>query len=244
MSTDCGLSFIVRKNGTIILPRKDHDALEKQGYRFAVVRITKHYVGAYAYRIIDGKRTASSLARVLLCVSDKEKSIDHIDGNPLNNRRENLRVVTHSQNMRNKAKRGSNMSSAFKGVSYNNKSGLWHATIFLNGKNKHLGSFTSEKSAAMAYDHFAKVHFGEYARTNFHGPATMEWRSDLKERHRTSSVRGVNWDSSRKKWKARVCHGGREHIVGRFETEGEAILAVRKFRTKLMERPDPLDIDA
>ena len=76
--------------------------------------------------------------------------IDHIDINPSNNRIENLRVATCSQNTRNQ-KKLNNCSSKFKGVSWHKGSSKWEAKISIDGKSKHLGYFTNEEEAAEAY---------------------------------------------------------------------------------------------
>jgi len=74
--------------------------------------------------------------------------IDHININPLDNRIENLRAVTFSQNCRNKEKK-KNCSSKYKGVTrYRNK---WKVTITIDGKKKYLGYFDNEEEAAEAY---------------------------------------------------------------------------------------------
>jgi len=58
-------------------------------------------------------------------------------------------------------------SSKYKGVCWDSSKGLWMASIYLDGKNKYLGRFTSEREAAGTYDAAAKEHFGEWARLNF-----------------------------------------------------------------------------
>ena len=76
--------------------------------------------------------------------------IDHIDINPINNRIENLRRVTQSQNNRNKNKK-KNCSSQYRGVSWYKPSNKWLAQINIAGKLKHLGYFTNEEEAREAY---------------------------------------------------------------------------------------------
>ena len=72
--------------------------------------------------------------------------IDHINGNPFDNRKENLRYVTHRQNMQN---RHCKKSSIFPGVSaHKNK---WVSFIRINGKSKYLGIFRDEIKAFCAY---------------------------------------------------------------------------------------------
>lgn len=90
--------------------------------------------------------------------------VDHINGNKLDNRHENLRFATQAQNNSNVGKhRG---LSRFKGV-YPQPSGNFVAKITVRGKVHHLGTFRNEAEAARAYDEQALLHFGEYARLNF-----------------------------------------------------------------------------
>lgn len=94
-----------------------------------------------------------------------EKQVDHINGNRLDNRKNNLRLVNSAQQSWNKRPRG-----RFKGVSMRpiNKypSRLWQASIKFNGKQFYLGDFKSKKAAASAYNAAAKKYFGKYACLN------------------------------------------------------------------------------
>lgn len=94
--------------------------------------------------------------------------IDHINGDGLDNRRENLRVCTHAQNSRNSKKHGApgQASSPFKGVTRDESREKWTAKISVDGKTMNLGRFDSETAAALAYDEAAKTFYGEFARLN------------------------------------------------------------------------------
>ena len=97
--------------------------------------------------------------------ASKDCEIDHINGNGLDNRKCNLRVVSHSQNMYNKRKK-MNTSSKFKGVSFDKKSRMWDCRIHENGKQIFLGRFKFEKDAAIIYNQAAKLIAGEYCNSN------------------------------------------------------------------------------
>lgn len=96
--------------------------------------------------------------------------VDHINGDTLDNQRSNLRLCTHTQNMRNR-RRNARSRSRFKGVTCrfgpkwpkNN----YVAEIRLNGKSTYLGIFATEEIAAKAYDEAAREYHGEFARLNF-----------------------------------------------------------------------------
>jgi hypothetical protein len=91
--------------------------------------------------------------------------IDHINNNPCDNRRSNLRLATITQNNRNKRSRGG--VSKYKGVVYRAHKKLWVARISVNGKRKYIKSCKSEIDAAKAYDLAAKKYYGEFAYLNF-----------------------------------------------------------------------------
>lgn len=97
---------------------------------------------------------------------------DHINGNRLDNRRENLRTATHAKNVQYASKRAKPSTSKFKGVCWRKDRGTWLATIAIDGRNKNLGTFHDEEEAARAYDRAALRLRGEFARLNFplHSP--------------------------------------------------------------------------
>ena len=92
---------------------------------------------------------------------------DHINGDRLDDRIENLRPATHSQNQHNCKPRGG--TSRYKGVSWHKKAGKWRACIKRNSKTIHLGLFTDEIDAVKAYDTAARRLHGEFASCNFPG---------------------------------------------------------------------------
>ena len=92
-----------------------------------------------------------------------QKSIDHWDGNGLNNRRKNLRQATAFQNRANSAKHRDN-TSGFKGV--RQMRARWAARIHVHGRAIHLGTYDTASAAAHAYDRAAARYFGQYARLN------------------------------------------------------------------------------
>jgi hypothetical protein len=106
--------------------------------------------------------------RVLTQASTLTK-IDHVNGFGFDNRRKNLRIATHQENMRNRRKNTA-MTSRFKGVyceSTRSSFRPWRAAMSVNRKTIHLGRFFTEEDAARAYDSAAILHHGEFARLNF-----------------------------------------------------------------------------
>jgi len=102
----------------------------------------------------------------LIMKPDKDMVIDHIDNDPLNNRKINLRVCHQHENVKNQLIR-TGYSSIYKGVSWDKNRNKWISVISLNGANIHIGRFDTEIEAAKAYDAKAIYLFGEFAHTNF-----------------------------------------------------------------------------
>ena len=94
------------------------------------------------------------------------EKVNHINENGLDNRRENLMVVTRSQHKMLVRKR-KKYTSRYKGVSWAKRDKKWKVQITINWKQIYLGLFNSELEAAKAYDEAAKELFGEFAKLNF-----------------------------------------------------------------------------
>ena len=90
--------------------------------------------------------------------------IDHINGDPLDNRIANLRICNSRQNSHNISARRS--ASGFKGVA-TTKRGNFVAQIKAEGVNRYLGVFSKAEDAARRYDAVASIAFGEFANLNF-----------------------------------------------------------------------------
>jgi len=91
--------------------------------------------------------------------------VDHINRNPLDNRRCNLRECNQSQNVGNRSF-SKNNTSGFKGVSFLKGLGKWAARIGIGNQRKHLGYYTTPEQAASVYDKAAIERWGEFAATN------------------------------------------------------------------------------
>jgi hypothetical protein len=97
-----------------------------------------------------GKRVSVHRIAWLLCWEEWPKNeIDHIDGNPYNNRIANLRDVLHSENTKN-CKMPSTNTSGVTGVHWNKINKKWVAQIDLEGETRHIGSFDTLEEAAAA----------------------------------------------------------------------------------------------
>lgn len=122
---------------------------------------TKSFYACTNIRKLDGKYTILHMHKLITGFRiTNPKNHDTLD-----NRRENLRDASASQNQGNMRPRGG--SSQYKGVSWRKKSKKWTAQIQINKKLKHLGYFTEELEAAKAYDTAALQAWGEFAYLNF-----------------------------------------------------------------------------
>lgn len=93
---------------------------------------------------------------------------DHINGDKLDNRKNNLRSATNAQNLFN-MKPHKDGSSQYKGVYWAKGKGKWRARIQAEGRGRHIGYYECEEDAALAYDREAIKYFKNYARPNLKG---------------------------------------------------------------------------
>ncbi|CAB5216873.1 putative NHN endonuclease [uncultured Caudovirales phage] len=119
------------------------------------------------YAVSRNKETGKVeyLHRIILKAEGKMQ-VDHINGNRLDNRLDNLRVVSAQNNIRNSKKRKGNYTSEFKGVCFDKSRNKYKAEITVDGKCKSIGRFINEKDAALAYNNEALKIFGEFAKIN------------------------------------------------------------------------------
>lgn len=89
--------------------------------------------------------------------------LDHSNRVRHDNRIENLRLATRSQNAANRSIQSSS-TTGVKGVRWHKRDKRWEARIEIGGHRKHLGQFTRIEDAAEAYRVAAKQHFGDFAR--------------------------------------------------------------------------------
>ena len=120
----------------------------------------------YAIRSVnrDGKKTSEYMHIVIAQSRGKGMTVDHINGDGLDNRRANLRMATMQQQSHNRAK-SRNTLNLFKGITVNGKG--WKAQSACDGRKYYLGTFATPQEAALAYDAKARELHGEFARLNF-----------------------------------------------------------------------------
>lgn len=137
--------------------------------KFSRERILKPYKDKDGYLRIDlcndsGKKTFKVhrlVGMVFLGISDNQE-IDHINGDPSDNRAENLRACSHTDNMRNRKKQKNN-STGYPGVSYDKRFGKYQAYIYLYGKKKHLGYYNTAEEAFLVRKNASLKHYGAFS---------------------------------------------------------------------------------
>jgi hypothetical protein len=156
-----GRPVIPQPDGSALVPLRDGRyarVSDEDAERVASLRwhgAQGRYAGSGSHK----SGTFMSMHRFILdCPPGSEP--DHINGDPLDNRRENLRCASRAENTMNRGLSKAN-TSGFRGV-YPSK-GRWCAKI----KKHHLGYFLSKEEAARAYDLAARAMFGDFAQLNF-----------------------------------------------------------------------------
>ena len=147
-------SWNKRMAGKMVGSDRIHETGKRAGhktYRVAMLDLMPQYVHRIAWVMSNGP-------------IDKGMVIDHIDGDPWNNRLSNLRLVTSHENAVNKGKQANN-TSGHPGVYYAKKFGTWEARVWVRGKEIFLGR-KKTLSEAIELRRAAEVeHYGEYRRT-------------------------------------------------------------------------------
>tara|TARA_R100000664_G_C2694378_1_gene97202 strand:+ start:116 stop:706 length:591 start_codon:yes stop_codon:yes gene_type:complete len=153
---------------TVIIDTEDWDMAK--GYRWSISTHSAHLYPYAATTVLhpdgglrkDGykRMTTLKIHHLVLGKPPKGKVVDHRNHNGLDNRKDNLRVITQSQNLLNR-RSSKNSSSKHRGVSWRKTKNKWRAQIKFNKKPIHIGYFTCEKEAARAYNKKALELWGD-----------------------------------------------------------------------------------
>lgn len=150
----------IDKKYRVLVDDADYELVS--GFRWSVLIGKNGY--PYAMRWVSSKPV---LMHRFLLSTPKGMVVDHINGNGLDNRRENIRICSHTENMRNR-RINRNNTTGFKGVSVSlGRKKKYQASLERFGKKITFGYFEKLEDAARAYDIGARMYFGDFARTNF-----------------------------------------------------------------------------
>lgn len=137
--------------------------VDRVTFRNALVLSWSLTADGYPATNYDGKRLY--LHDFVMGNKERGDIIDHINGDKLDNRTANLRIVTKQQNNMNREANKVRKDTHYKGVILHS-SGRWTARIGIDRKKMHLGYFDTPEEAAQAYNEAALKYHGEYARLN------------------------------------------------------------------------------
>lgn len=211
------IAIIDEQDADLIPPVKWRPTTKRSGVY--ATRIVKPYIkrrgtSQYLHRMIAERILGRELA--------EKEHVDHINGDTLDNRRCNLRVCSHKNNIRNSKLSAAN-KTGYKGVMV--IKGAYVAKITIDAKSINLGRFVSAIDAAIAYNQAAVKHFGEFARLNpVDGweTATPQKIGRKQPKKRVSKPFYTRVRTYGKTWTVLISVKGKTHSVGGFTTEEEA----------------------
>ena len=159
------VSVPLSKGKVALIDQEDAPLITAYWWHAVLVPSGKIYAARH-FILGDDKTTLAVLMHRLIMEAPHGMQVDHIDGDGLNNRRENLRLATPSQNRCWKPALSSN-KSGYKGVSWDKARGKWTAHVCISGKQKNIGRYDTAEEAARAYDDAATGLHGAFVWRNF-----------------------------------------------------------------------------
>jgi hypothetical protein len=147
------------KSYLILLSDEDFDRVSIFPWHVMLLRGVPYFVHTFG----ETRNRQKLLLHRFIVGANNGETVDHKNGNTLDNTRENLRICSRAENSRN-AKKHIDNRSGYKGVRPHKRSGLYNACIRINGKHKSLGYYKTPEEAHEAYCQAAQIYYGEYAR--------------------------------------------------------------------------------
>ncbi len=160
-TTQSGVRQIPLTQGKVALI-DDEDFERVNQYKWHALR-DSHGTTWYARHVTPNPTRVLLLMHRLIVNAPFGMEVDHVNGDGLDNRRANLRICTHSENVCNQRK--THGTSRYKGVSWHKDTGKWQAQIKVNGRGMYLGCFTTEEEAHAAYCSASAKYHGGFGRT-------------------------------------------------------------------------------
>jgi hypothetical protein len=150
MISDCGKVFSIKRN-KFLKPR-----INDRGY---------YFVDLYTNGLVKRFKVHRLVAKAFLDNNENKSCIDHINNIKTDNRLENLRWCSYTENNRNRTIRKDN-TCGIKGIIFYKKYNKYCARIMINKKNKHIGYFTTLEEAMLARKKVANELFGEFTHSS------------------------------------------------------------------------------
>lgn len=165
--------ILLSRGMSAMVDDEDYDLLKDYKWHVCPSRKTFYCIRKAPSRWPNGRRgkplfdgpSTILMHRVILRVNDSKIHVDHIDGNGLNNQKNNLRPCTVAQNQFNSLKQDG-CSSRFKGVSWNKGARKWRVSFGPSGNRIGVGYYDCEKEAALIYNVVASFAHREFAKLN------------------------------------------------------------------------------
>jgi hypothetical protein len=144
----------------------DEDDLEMlSGFKWKPLRLS-HDTYAVSSFVTNGRHHTIYMHRMVM-LPDPALDVDHVNMDGLDNRKDNLRACTRSENLHNSALR-KNSTTGYKGVSpIARRPGYWQVGLRIGEERVFVGEFDNPIKAAVAFDAVARERLGEFARLNF-----------------------------------------------------------------------------
>lgn len=153
---------IGRKNKTkILIDEEDLDRIKAEGWSMSKTSHGYVFCNKYLGRVNGKYKYDRKYLHRIIMNPPKNMTVDHIDGDPLNNQKNNLRVCSMANNAKNKKSKNGVI-----GVYWHKQIGRWASQISKNGKRFHVGVFKTKKEAQIAYNKAATRLHGKYATLN------------------------------------------------------------------------------
>jgi len=165
--------------------------------------------------------TTIQLHRIIMNLNDPKLKIDHIYHNTLDNRKSQLRIVTHQENLFNYKDR--------KGYYWDKRANKWKATVYINGKQKYLGHFKTEEEARNIFENAKGICYG-IGENKKSEEEISEFEKSIKK-----EPKGYYWHKQIKKYHSQIKINGKRKSLGLYDTEEEAKEAYLKAK-KIIKR--------
>jgi len=150
-----------------VIDTEDLEYVKSFGLRWCIKnsKNTKtQYARATKWELVNGEpKLITYCLHILLLNAKKGEYVDHRNHDTLDNRKDNLRITTNSNNTKNRKSKNSNNSSGYRNVLFDKQRGLWLVRLQINKKGKTLGEFTDVHEAGKFAEEMRQKYYGKFA---------------------------------------------------------------------------------